>query len=566
MRLGKTIFRAATLLTLVSGLIVIIFLFFNHGTAFAARPATAPTPQGPNRFTTMQVDYTRYVWWLAAWSDNKVYCSFYADHEGLPTENDVYSACKLEVYNAWKANSKPCEETDSKACPGYYFIQIAHRPATREVTVKLPSPQVWISLTGCNPDKRGWCTQQPKLVLTAEEPLPNESIVSIEGTIGKSPFKCEGKTCTFKLSKTIPAGIRIKFWANSTFGDNSKPYDALLRVLDESSKPGQLSNSWYVDVISSQWTGTPTASCAAIWEAFPPTEGLPQWLVTPASIEDLKSNIPYNYLAANLISQGVTDATNCPNGGLNSDGSANGCGIRAAQNDVREWQNRFDQLIFTVAQDVDVPAQLLKNLFSRESQFWPGVFKNGKDIGLGQMTEGGADTTLLWNPSFYNQFCPLILNKNQCETKGFASLKPYQQDLLRGALVGSVDARCANCPLGLDLSRANFSIKIFAHTLLANCEQAGKIVQNVSGHMPGEVVDYETMWRFTLVNYNAGAGCLSEAITQTYDPGAKNSLKWENVSPILESDCPGSTVYVEDISKDSAASGSQPTETPTATP
>jgi hypothetical protein len=103
----------------------------------------------------------------------------------------------------------------------------------------------------------------------------------------------------------------------------------------------------------------------------------------------------------------------------------------------------------------------------------------------------------------------------------FRASYPQHQALLRGALVGSVDARCADCPLGLDLSRADFSVGVFARTMLANCEQAGKIVQDVTGEMPGSVVDYETLWRFTLVNYNAGSGCLAIAINQAFVLGRR---------------------------------------------
>ena len=509
----------------------------------------------------MKVDITDYEWWLTAWKDNNVHCSFYVDHDGLPTDADVFSACTTDVYTEWKSNSKPCVEKDPKACAGYYFIQVASKPGQREVTVKLPPPDIHVSLEGCQPDKTGWCTQQPSLVLTAEEPLANQSITSINGMVGTDSFACKGNTCIFKLSETKSNGIRLSFWGNSTYGDSSKVFDALLRVItDGGTASNRLTPRWYVDVISSQWTGDPIASCAAAWEAFPPVDGLPKWLSTPGSSLDLESNIPYNYLAANLITQGVTNASSCPNHGLNTDGSANSCGLKEAGPAVEEWQNRFDKLIFSVAKDNEVPAQLLKNLFSRESQFWPGVFRNGKDVGLGQMTEGGADTTLLWNPSFYEQFCPLILDQGVCKGKGFANLKPAQQTLLRGALVGSVDARCDNCPLGLDLSRADFSVGIFAHTLLANCEQAGKIIQNVTNNMPGQIVDYATMWRFTLVNYNAGSGCLADAITKAYDPKAAIPLSWDKVAPLLEASCPGSTGYVQDVTRDTIPV--QPTNTP----
>jgi hypothetical protein len=240
--------------------------------------------------------------------------------------------------------------------------------------------------------------------------------------------------------------------------------------------------------------------------------------------------------------------------------------MTAAQPAVKEWQNRFDKLIFKVAQDNDFPAQLLKNIFSRESQFWPGVFRNSKDVGLGQLTDNGADTALLWNPSFYNQFCQLILTQKICQSKGYANLKPKQQALLRGALVSSVDASCADCPLGLDLSRANFSVAVFAHTLMANCEQAGKIVRDVTGKAPGLTVPYEDMWRFTLVNYNAGPGCLSGALKTAYSSGVPSPLSWENVSSSLDQGCQGTVSYVNDISQVAGQAEATPTPTPTPGP
>ena len=74
------------------------------------------------------------------------------------------------------------------------------------------------------------------------------------------------------------------------------------------------------------------------------------------------------------------------------------CGGRTSQ--VTAWQNQFDEIILNVARDTGVPAHLLKNMFAIESQFWPGA-SNKTDIGLGQLTPEGADTTLMWNPPFF---------------------------------------------------------------------------------------------------------------------------------------------------------------------
>jgi hypothetical protein len=314
-------------------------------------------------------------------------------------------------------------------------------------------------------------------------------------------------------------------------------------IKKDEGDPDQL--YWYVDVLSTQWQGQPAATCADSWESFPPVGGPPGWLTTPKKSKALNSNIPYTYLAANLILQGVVDASECPDGGLDAGGGANTCGLEKARPAVKEWQNQFDELITTTAQDTGVPAQLLKNLFARESQFWPGIFTTG-DVGLGQLTESGADTTFLWNRSFYAQFCPLVLPGKECGS-GYLHLDNDKQELLRRALISSVNASCKDCPLGLDLSQADFSVGVFAHTLLANCEQTGRLVRNISGEAPGKVASYEDLWKFTLVNYNAGPGCLGDALQSTSDQGQE--LTWENVAPFLPPACIGAINYTNDISK-----------------
>jgi hypothetical protein len=308
--------------------------------------------------------------------------------------------------------------------------------------------------------------------------------------------------------------------------------------------------SWYVDVLSSQWLGVHPATCADTWKAFPPVGGPPDWLSTPQDPADLSSDIPYNYLSANLILQGVVDASGCPDGGRSQDGTVNQCGLEAARPAVEAWQNRFDSLILNTAHDTGVPARLLKNLFARESQFWPGVFKASHDSGLGQLTINGADTTLLWNPSFFGQYCPLVLPSQTC-SKGYVHLKASNQQLLSQALVSSVNATCQNCPLGIDLSQADFSVGVFAHTLLAECEQTAQVILNNvpsnSTQAAGDFASYEDLWKFTLVNYNAGAGCLGLAVDQTWT--AEHKLTWDAMTSHFTNICAPAKDYVNDVSK-----------------
>ncbi len=301
-----------------------------------------------------------------------------------------------------------------------------------------------------------------------------------------------------------------------------------------------------MDVLSSQWRGEASPSCAETWDAFPPIGGVPEWLSTPEDITGLESDLTYTYLAGNLIQKGVVNASHCTDFGLDFQGHATACGLEAAQPAMIAWQNRFDGLIMKAAEETSVPAALIKRLFARESQFWPGVFNEGTDVGLGQLTVEGADFAFLWNPVFFEQYCPLVLEEEICED-GYIHLDEEQEERLRGALVYSVNATCDTCPLGVDLTQADFSVSVFANTLLASCEQTGRVVYNNTGLMAGDAVSYEDLWKFTLVNYNAGAGCLGLAIDETRS--LNQVLNWENLSQNLTYVCMGTKDYVNDISE-----------------
>jgi len=115
-------------------------------------------------------------------------------------------------------------------------------------------------------------------------------------------------------------------------------------------------------------------------------------------------------IAANtgrLIAYGLADASICPDGGLLPNGWASACGLETARESVDAWQNRFNAQIIAAAQEFNLPAQLLKNLFAQESQFWPGAVRDLKiqEFGMGHLTEQGADAVLLWNPDFFARAC-----------------------------------------------------------------------------------------------------------------------------------------------------------------
>lgn len=523
----------------------------------AAGASATPTPtktEGPDRKTTIQVPYTSYEWWVNSWQNNQVLCQLWIEHEGLPTAIDIVNYCDPIVYTLW-VNTKPCTAAgtggDIRTCNGVYMHLVGSQETTRDVSVDLPAPTVWVSVSGCNPlppDNR--CTALPGLLLTGEEPLPNESIISIHGMFNGEPFTCPGGACVLPIPPTGTQGIPVEFWADSSFGDSTLHYTAQVRAVPEGdfmspdNKGTAGTQLWYVDVLSTQWRGAPLASCADTWEAFPDIGGPPQWLTTPQRVEELASSQPLYFLAGLLIENGEVNAGDCPNDGLSSPGVANTCGLQKAMPRIQSWQNQFDAEIIQVANDTGVPGQLMKNIFARESQFWPGIYRTYKEAGLGQLTENGAETTLLWNPDFFNQFCPLVFQRDICN-KGWTRLTLEHQTTLKGALVNKVNAACPNCPSGIDLSRARFSVGVFANTLRANCEQAGQIVHNVTNKSAGASTSYVDLWLFTLVNYNAGPGCLSYAVKQAYAKG--QPLDWPHVGNQLVGGCTGSIRYIESI-------------------
>lgn len=531
---------------LLRAIIVVWILLTISAPGVGGQAANLLSEDTPQRQAEIVVSITEFEWWVIRWADNKVVCQVFIDHEGLPAAQEILNQCGRTVYDLWQA-TPPCPEGETSDCEGVYLHQVSSQPAEEVITVDLPPPTVWVTLSGCIPtipDNR--CPAIPNLLLTGEELLPNEHITAIHAEMDGRSFTCEEEICEIPLRPTTRDGMTVTFWAESSFSDSSATYTAWVRVVDSGvvDQPGGA--GWFVDVISTQWRGRPTATCAQTWQTFPPVGGPPGWLSTPEVPELLATDEPLMFLAGRLISHGVVDAADCPQGGLLPNGYANACGMERAQPIVSEWQNQFDARIMEVALETGVPAQLMKNLFAQESQFWPGAFNGLDHLGLGHITENGVEVLLLWNRSFFDQFCPLVLDGSTC-ARGYIYLDKDQQATLRGALAMQANTECPECPAGIDLTQANFSIDLFAQTLLANCDQVGQIVFNASDQAPGAVAQYEDLWRFTLANYHAGPGCLSYAVHSAWNQG--DPLTWDNVSRFFTPVCQGVVGYVENVAR-----------------
>ena len=503
--------------------------------------------ESTSRRKTIMVKYVEYEWWLVKASDNLIACQIYVEHDDLPTYNEVFSSCGNELYKEW-TNTSVCsnsEKNKAGICGSLYLHPNGSRPKEREILVELPPVNMSLSLPACEyATYSNYCSRRPILLLTADEPLPNDQITYVHYTYGGYIHSCLGSVCEFPVPPTSDTGTQISFWASSSFGDESERFTAKIRAV-EPERSGK--DAWQVNIISSQWQGGAPACCSQTWNTFPPIDELPLWLTTVENLPTLASDEPYTYLAGRLISQGVADASECPWNGLLSNGWASPCGLEKARNAVDEWQNRFDDRIMLVSNLTGVPGQLLKNIIAQESQFWPGVFTERREYGLGQITYQGADTVLLWNPVFYKEFCPLVLAEETCEIP-YPNLEPAYQELLQGALAVQANSQCSDCVYGIDLAHADFSINLLAQSLMANCQQVGQIVLNETYLEPSIVSNYEDLWHFTLANYNAGPGCLTEAIRAAYIP--ETPLTWDDVSRVLPWGCTGAVQYVENITGD----------------
>jgi hypothetical protein len=334
------------------------------------------------------------------------------------------------------------------------------------------------------------------------------------------------------------------------------------------SQPLQSANQYIYSFMDAYQPMAPGGGCAEIWEIVPDYANLPNWLTTPDRPEQIYSKVSLYFLAAMLIHNDAVDASECENGGISLDNQwvANVCGLSKAYPAVIDWQNRFNKVILEVSQETGVPAQLMKNIFSRESQFWPGIFTAIDEAGLGQLTVSGADTLLMWNTNFYDQFCPQVLIAESCK-KGYTHLSSTEQQMLTGALVRMVNATCPNCPNGVDPALAEFSVRIFAEGLVANCAQVSQIIENETQRKPNRTSSYQDLWLFTLVNYHAGAGCLTEAIRET----AKDNydLDWDIVASNLPAYCSSAKGYTEEVIYMPEVAPNPtppPTQQPTATP
>jgi hypothetical protein len=167
-----------------------------------------------------------------------------------------------------------------------------------------------------------------------------------------------------------------------------------------------------------------------------------------------------------------------------------------ADYDITAWQNQYDTAILKAGAAQNVPPRLIKGMLAQESQFWPlwnPERRHGDEVGLGQLTDRGADLALRYSPALYNQLCPIAAW--DCSA-GYDHLpdptRRMLRDILRGRLMVSGAPRQA-------AAQAENTIPVWAQILAAYYCAAGEIVRP-AGVAPS--------WDYALAAYHSGPECV----------------------------------------------------------
>ena len=258
------------------------------------------------------------------------------------------------------------------------------------------------------------------------------------------------------------------------------------------------------------------------------------WVYVPESADQLYTEEEYFFLAGQLITNNVVDASICPSGGLMLNGYANACGMSIAMPTVIIIQNMLNESILQTYEDVGVPPVLLKQLISNESQFWPSQYSI-YHYGFGHITNIGIRNALEWNRDLYNKVCPT-------SDDGTCASNYYTANQILATLIST----CETCEYGIDAYTANRSVDILAETLLGYCFQTEQLVYNATGWHSSLAVDYATIWKLTLMDYNAGSKCVLDTLEATFE-ATQGPMNWSDISAYVTDECIRGLAYANQI-------------------
>ena len=281
--------------------------------------------------------------------------------------------------------------------------------------------------------------------------------------------------------------------------------------------------------------------CQQAYGSFSASDKLPNWLEIDVKAGDLYSTNRFDILAGHLLFTGFVDGSRCSGWGLTADGSPNGCGVEVAQPAVVEWQNQFDEAITQTSGNLSLPSRLVKAVISVESQFWPGSDWAKGEVGLGQLTNAGADMILTWRPGVYTNVCSQVYSAESCR-RAYADLDPGMQAALRGKILQMNDVSCPICKGGVNLEKSKQSISLINEGIAASCQQSAYLVHRFGGGAPSTMMSYEDFMKLTLANYHAGSGCTLKALQNSFA-----NRSWNNLAFNFPQGCQSAPLYVQRV-------------------
>lgn len=381
-----------------------------------------------------------------------------------------------------------------------------------------------ISVNPYNCPVWGYCYEQPVLNFNVEDLSADSSGYKLGIDIGGQLTYYEQTNVMFQLPVTNSDGTKVAYWLVNSQGSifsNDEFYYRLTSLASDTEL-------YRIEFIGDRWEDS-IPTYALTWNVFPPINAADySWALQYDHPSDLNTWNDYALLAGRLIWNGTVDASSCQYGGLESNGAASQCGIEAAREQVIIWQNAHDSEILSAGQNALIPQKLLKGIIAVESQFWPDWEIRG-EYGLGMITEDGVDLLLKWNSSYFFEKCSQVYTNDWCKN-GYFALNDKQLTYLIGYILQ-------------DIGTAN-EYQLLAETLNAASIQTSQLIYNYTGLEPYEVADFETLWRITLGIYQAGCGCMGEAIKESWKK-SKTTLIWSEISSHLTGTCAGADDYFD---------------------
>ena len=483
----------------------------NIALVLLAVPGIVRADGPPKRVEIIQVQKTAYIWIVGGWGFEM--CRILTDNlEHVPQPEDINALCSFETRQLYK-----------DGIVWIYYLGEYHY--LEDVAQPLPQIQIKTDFAGS------------AVIVQAFDPLPEHSVIKIDGMTSAGPLVCDtytgtpipsGLRCEFPLYR--PPGL-ITFFATSSYGDYSQ--NVRLRIGNKNQSDTIFSEPEKSMIVIGDYAYTqysPYFDIPLRWGLVPGDDPVPEWTKTVPN-KTLLTDQFYYYLSGQILLGDLSAGQNCPNNGISLENGqyATNCGVHSVFERAFEIQNAYNDEITQASALTGVPNRIIKRIIAVESQFYPNAFGVAGERGLYQFTRDGADTLLRWNGPLYIDLCSEYWD--DCDKLGYDNLDQWQKDVLINHVL--VDHN---------------NIYYLASALKANAFQITRVLDNVADiETPGDILSYEDLWKMTILNYHAGPTITSAVLVNIQK--LELEISWESFAIVLEDLQPTALQYVNRVYK-----------------